>query len=156
VNLAAAHRLNGDEFTAASTLTEAVDVLQTTIAPDEPEILVAMNNLAVMLRNTRQTAEAKAVFAEALRLASALPSSDGGAGHDYTMMQVNASRNELVIGADALAQATGGGPTADAALEVATRAVVEAEELLRSAIAARREVRVTFLVQLPMCPLNIP
>lgn len=141
VNLAAAQRLSGDECTAARTLTNAVEVLQATLAANDPEVPVAMNNLAVMLRNTRQTAEAQAVFAEALRLASALPHDAAGGGHDHTVMQVNASRNELAISADALEIFEAGGPTAAAAFEVAVRAAADAEKLLRAAIATRREVR---------------
>jgi|AntAceMinimDraft_5_1070358.scaffolds.fasta_scaffold49168_2 hypothetical protein len=141
VNLAAAQRLSGDEFTAARTLTDAVEVLQDTLASGDPEVPVAMNNLAVMLRNTRQTAEARAVFAEALRLASALPADAAGGGHDHTVMQVNASRNELAIGSDALVVFEAGGPTAAAAFGIASRAAAAAETLLREAIAARREVR---------------
>lgn len=53
VGLASAHKLAGDELTAASTLTEALDILQET-DPSDPDIHIYMNNLGVLLRNTGQ------------------------------------------------------------------------------------------------------
>jgi tetratricopeptide (TPR) repeat protein len=58
--LAAAHRLNGDNDRAAEVLVDAVEIFQQKL-PADPETAVTMNNLAVMLRNTGRHEQAREV-----------------------------------------------------------------------------------------------
>lgn len=50
-HLAAAHRMRGDEATAAKLLEESIEILQEK-APNDEDIPINMNNFAVALRNS--------------------------------------------------------------------------------------------------------
>lgn len=116
--LAAAHRLNHDDGKAADVLVEAVEIFQDKL-PTDPETAVTMNNLAVMLRNTRRHDEAREVFAEALRLMREKIYPGNPLHHDLAAVAVNAARNELSSGTGA-------------------RGVFAAEEGLRGAVELRK------------------
>ena len=59
--LAGAHRLNGNLVAATDMLTEVVDIYQEKLSSSDPNIPITMNNLAVMLRNTRKVSSATGI-----------------------------------------------------------------------------------------------
>ena len=117
--LAAAHRLNKDSDKAAAALVDAVEIFQEQM-PTDPETAITMNNLAVMLRNSGQHVQARAVFGEALRLMREKIYPDNPLHHDLAAVAVNAARNELASGTGA-------------------RGVFAAEEALRGAVRLRKQ-----------------
>eukprot|EP00615_Pteridomonas_danica_P008536 CAMPEP_0114359562 /NCGR_PEP_ID=MMETSP0101-20121206/23114_1 /TAXON_ID=38822 ORGANISM="Pteridomonas danica, Strain PT" /NCGR_SAMPLE_ID=MMETSP0101 /ASSEMBLY_ACC=CAM_ASM_000211 /LENGTH=380 /DNA_ID=CAMNT_0001503175 /DNA_START=53 /DNA_END=1195 /DNA_ORIENTATION=+ len=95
VQLASAYRLSGDEKEATKVLTDALDILQET-SPSDPDLHIHMNNLGVLLRNTNQYPEARAIFSEATKMFSERENILS----NINVVMMNAGRNELLYGKD--------------------------------------------------------